>query len=211
MEDWLPSERSQTIKAGAAHPGPARLRPAGPEPAPVGSARPEPARAEATRPEPARGPAGGGVATREPTGTGGRPRLTEALTSRMGSRPRPQPAARPTQRVIRRDLMVRRVDPWTVLKISLVFYSCLLVVVMLANAVLWAFIARIGLIETVTDVAGDLNIALAINTGNILQSTFLLGVLAVIFWSAVNVFLAFLYNLIADLIGGIRIDLAEDE
>jgi hypothetical protein len=107
--------------------------------------------------------------------------------------------------------MVRRVDPWSVLKISLVFYSCMLIIVMLANAVLWAFIARLGLIEQATEIAGALNISLTINTGNILQATFLLGVLGVIFLSAGNVFLAFLYNLVADLIGGIRIDLAEDE
>ena len=165
------------------------------------SANPGPTRGADTR---------GGVVTREPTSSG-RPRLADALTSRMSSRPRSQPPSRPTQRVIRRDLMVRRVDPWTVLKISLVFYSAMLIIVMLANAVLWAFIARIGLIESVTTVAEALNISLTINTGNILQATFLLGVLGVIFWSAVNVFFAFLYNLVADLIGGVRIDLAEDE
>lgn len=135
-----------------------------------------------------------------------RPRFTEAL-SRAGAGPAP----RPTHRLIRRDLMVRRVDPWTVLKLSLVFYSCMLIIGMLANAILWAFIARLGLIEQVTEIAGALNIALTINTGNILQATFLVGVLGVIFMSSVNVFLAFLYNLVADLIGGIRIDLAEDE
>ncbi|HSJ46779.1 MAG TPA: DUF3566 domain-containing protein [Euzebyales bacterium] len=118
---------------------------------------------------------------------------------------------RPTRRLIRRDIMVRRVDPWSVLKISVVFYTCMLVIAMLANAVFWAFITRLGLIDQVTDIAGALNIALRINTGNILRAFFLIGVLGVIFWSAVNVFLAFLYNLVADLIGGIRVDLAEDE
>jgi Transmembrane domain of unknown function (DUF3566) len=180
MEDWLPSERS----------------------APTTS-KPRPNRAAPNR----AGSNRTGVAT-EDRANDSRPRLTEALTSRMGARPA---TSGPRQRLIRRDLMVRRVDPWTVLKISLVFYSCMLIIVMLANAVLWAFIARLGLIQQVTQIAGELNIALSINTGNILQATFLLGVLGVIFWSSVNVFLAFLYNLVADLIGGVRIDLAEDE
>jgi hypothetical protein len=148
-----------------------------------------------------------GVATEDRTNAS-RPRYTEPLAPRRGPS---QPAPRPRHRLIRRDLMIRRIDPWTVLKISLVFYSCMLIIVMLANAILWAFIARLGLIQQVTEIAGALNIALTVNTGNILQATFLIGVLAVIFWSSVNVFLAFLYNLVADLIGGLRIDLAEDE
>ncbi|HEX6255340.1 MAG TPA: DUF3566 domain-containing protein [Euzebyales bacterium] len=113
--------------------------------------------------------------------------------------------------MIRRDIMVRRVDPWSVLKISVVFYAVMLIITMLSNAIFWAFVNRLGLIDQVTEIAGALNIALRINTGNILRATFLVGVLGVIFASAVNVFLAFLYNLVADLIGGIRIDLAEDE
>ncbi|HSK90305.1 MAG TPA: DUF3566 domain-containing protein [Euzebyales bacterium] len=184
MEDWLPSERSApTISRSRSSSGAGRSG---------GRTGSRPA-----------------VATEDRT-TDSRARFTEAFTSRMNARPRPA-GSRPTHRLVRRDLMVRRVDPWSVLKISLVFYSCMLIIVMLANAVLWAFITRLGLIEQVTEIAGALNIALTINTGNILQATFLLGVLGVIFWSSVNVFFAFLYNLVADLIGGVHIDLAEDE
>lgn len=158
----------------------------------------------------AKEPTSGGVATRD-VGDTRRQRLTQAVTTRTRqASARPQ-NVRPTRRVVRRDIMVRRVDPWSVLKISVVFYTCMLVIGMLANAVFWAFITNLGLIDQVTEIAGALNIALRINTGNILRAFFLVGVLGVVFWSAVNVFLAFLYNLVADLIGGIRIDLAEDE
>ena len=198
MDDWLPSERSTQTRTFAEPgvPDPSRDRAGG------GQSR------QATR---------GGVATRTipEDGDGRRQRFTDMVTSRARARARgasTRPAStRPTRRMIRRDIMVRRVDPWSVLKISVVFYAVMLIITMLSNAIFWAFVNRLGLIDQVTEIAGALNIALRINTGNILRATFLVGVLGVIFASAVNVFLAFLYNLVADLIGGIRIDLAEDE
>lgn len=144
-------------------------------------------------------------------GDGRRQGISDVVTSKARAMTTRPTNTRPTRRVIRRDIMVRRVDPWSVLKISVVFYSSILIITMLANAIFWAFIARLGLIDQVTEIAGALNIALRINTGNILRATFLVGVLGVIFGSAVNVFFTFLYNLVSDLIGGIRVDLAEDE
>jgi hypothetical protein len=194
MDDWLPSERSTQTRtvAGAGVGDPSRDR--------VGRAQ----SGETAR---------GGVATRAipEDGDGRRQRFTDVVTSRARSAATRPTNTRPTRRMIRRDIMVRRVDPWSVLKISVVFYTVMLIITMLSNAIFWAFVNRLGLIDQVTEIAGALNIALRINTGNILRATFLVGVLGVIFASAVNVFLAFLYNLVADLIGGVRIDLAEDE
>lgn len=141
-------------------------------------------------------------------GTRQRNGFTETIAAKVRPRPQTRP---PAQRLVRRDIMIRRVDPWTVLKISVVFYTCILIIGVLANAVLWAIIGQLGLIDQITELAQTYNVALTIRTGNILQAVFLLGVLGVVFWTAVNVFLAFLYNLVADLIGGIRVDLAEDE
>jgi hypothetical protein len=33
----------------------------------------------------------------------------------------------------------------------------------------------------------------------------------VVLWSGINVFMSFLYNLISDLVGGLRVTLADDE
>ena len=195
MADWLPSERSNATDKTFSEPGSTKRA--------AGRLR----RTEDTATRDV------GVATQEPT-DGRRQRFTETVTARAraaAATTARQQAVRPARRLIRRDIMVRRVDPWSVLKISVVFYTCMLIIAMLANAVFWAFITRLGLIEQATEIAGALNIALTINTGNILRAFFLVGVLGVIFGSAVNVFFAFLYNLVADLIGGIRIDLAEDE
>ena len=38
---------------------------------------------------------------------------------------------------------------------------------------------------------------------------FLLGCVFTVVWSVINVFIAFLYNLISDIVGGIEVTLAE--
>lgn len=107
--------------------------------------------------------------------------------------------------------MIRRVDPWSVLKLSLVFYFFLLLVGMLGLALLWGLVAQLGVVDQGLAFLETLNFEVELNMGNIARALFLVGVLQVILLTGVNVFLAFLYNLVSDLIGGLRVTLAEEE
>ncbi len=117
----------------------------------------------------------------------------------------------PPRQVVRQAATISRVDPWTVLKLSLIFYFCFLLVVMLGLTIFWAVLMRLGVIEGLTSFLDKLQLTLVINGGNIARAIFLLGVLNVILWSGVNVFLSFLYNLVADVLGGLRIELDAEE
>lgn len=118
---------------------------------------------------------------------------------------------RTVRRLVRREAVVRRVDPWSVLKLSLIFYVCLLAVAMLALTMFWAIVNRIGLLDTVLGFLADLQLEVQLNGGNIARAVLLIGLLHVIVLSGINVFLAFLYNLVADLVGGFKVTLAEEE
>lgn len=139
-----------------------------------------------------------------------RPRRVRNGTVAQVSSPPPRERVR-TGQVVRRRATVRRVDPWSVLKLSVIFYFCLLLVVMLGLTVFWSVILRIGIIDTMTDFLNDLQLTLVINGSNIARTMFLLGLLNVVLWTGINVFMAFLYNLVADLLGGLRVELASEE
>jgi hypothetical protein len=140
-------------------------------------------------------------------------------TRPASQRPRPAPAAkaqpRPRPRtgrqIVRRKVMVRHVDPWSVLKLSLIFYFCVLLVVMLGLAVFWSVVNRLGVIDQALGFLLELNLEVTINAGNIGRAIFLIGLLNVALFSGINVFLAFLYNLVSDLLGGLRLTLAEED
>jgi hypothetical protein len=132
---------------------------------------------------------------------------------------RPKKLTRRERRQLRRlrarkvKRVVRHVDPWSVLKVSLLFYFCLFVVLMVAGVVLWNVAAAAG---TIADIEGFFKDAGAFQTFSfdgftIFRASLLVGLILVIAGTAFNVLLAVLFNLISDLMGGVRITVIEEE
>lgn len=111
----------------------------------------------------------------------------------------------------RRRMTVRRIDPWSVLKFGFVVNVCLLVIVLLGLGILWLAIAQLGIVDQFCGLATDVGFQGCVLDGSTLfWILFLLGGLWVVIQTALYVFLSFLHNLIADLVGGITIGVVEE-
>jgi hypothetical protein len=117
---------------------------------------------------------------------------------------------------------IRRISPWSVLKVSLVIYFCLLLVALVGMAILFAVLDSAGIIDDVEEFLtviwggsepatgpGQPGATFEVDFGFVMRILFLVGVVSTALWSAFTVFLAFLYNLIADLLGGVEVTLVE--
>jgi hypothetical protein len=112
----------------------------------------------------------------------------------------------------RARLVIRKIDPWSVLKFSLLFYFCLLLIMLLGSAIIFAILKAFGVISNLEKLIRDLSdAAFTISGGAIFRWLFLFGLLGAVIGSAVTVFFAFLYNLIADVVGGIEVSVSERE
>ena len=108
--------------------------------------------------------------------------------------------------MIRRRLTLKRVDPWSVLKFGFVVNIAFMLVAMLGFWILWIVVGRLGLVDQFCDSVGTIVLDLqecSLNGGNIFRTLLFLGLLGVVVQTGIMVFGAFLYNLIADLTGGL--------
>jgi hypothetical protein len=111
----------------------------------------------------------------------------------------------------RARVVVRRVEPWSVLKFSLLFYFCLMLVFLFALLILYWVLGLIGVLDSLSSLLGNLlGVAdFRIDGFWIFSRLFLIGAVGVVVWSLVNLFVALLYNLVSDLVGGVQITLSE--
>ena len=99
------------------------------------------------------------------------------------------------------------------MRLSLLFYGCLLVVFMVAGALLWAVGTATGSIDNVERFIKEL-LALdsfAFDGAKLLQSTIIVGMVLVLLGTGANVLMAVLYNLTSDVVGGIEVTVLEEE
>jgi Transmembrane domain of unknown function (DUF3566) len=110
-------------------------------------------------------------------------------------------------------VIVRKVGPWSVLKFSLLFYFCVMLVVLLALIILYQVLASVGVIESFEDFLSELfatgDERFTVNGRWLFNWAFYIGIFFVIMGSLINLFISFLYNLISDVVGGVEVTLTE--
>lgn len=111
----------------------------------------------------------------------------------------------------RSRLIIRRVDPWTVLKFSVLLYLSMYFVVLVAGIVLWLVATATGVRGNIESFVGELIASdrFKFEADQILRSSVIGGALLVVIGSAANVLMAVLFNLISDVVGGIGIGVEE--
>lgn len=118
----------------------------------------------------------------------------------------PAPARSRQARVV-----LRKLGPWSVLKISFLFYLCVMVVIIGAMMILYAILGAIGSLDSLTRLIRDLfaDQSFEIHGGWLFSRGLAIGLALVVLWTLINVFVVFLYNLLSDVVGGIEVTLSE--
>jgi hypothetical protein len=121
-------------------------------------------------------------------------------------RPKPSSPARSRQARV----VVRKVGPWSVLKISFLFYLCVMVVIIGAMMILYAILGAIGVLDNTAFLVelgfGD---DFKIHGDWLFSRGLAIGLGLVVLWTLINVFIVLMYNLLSDIVGGIEVTLSE--
>ncbi|MEZ0053713.1 hypothetical protein ABIA30_004746 [Mycobacterium sp. MAA66] len=153
------------------------------------------------------------------------PRTPPRRTAERESRSADSPAsARPAARVrvssrqqgpLRASMQVRRFDPWSVLKVSLVLSVAMFFVWMIAVAFLYLVLGGMGVWSKLNSNVGDLLTngggggGELVSSGTIFGGAALIGLVNIVLMTAMATAAAFIYNLTTDLVGGIEVTLAD--
>ena len=111
-------------------------------------------------------------------------------------------------------VVLSQIQPWSVFKFSLLFYFCLMLVFLFALLILYWVLSVIGVLDSLSNLLttiglGNRRTGFEFNGFYIFSRLFLFGLIGVMVWSLVNLFVALLFNLVADVVGGINVTLSE--
>jgi hypothetical protein len=189
-----------------------------PAPAHEPDAPPRGERAETVRPE--------AYASELPDLSGPTPRTTQQRKP-AAERPSSEPVSRTTatSRIqagtrytgpVRASMQIRRIDPWSTLKVSLVVSIALFFVWMIAVAFLYLVLGGMGVWSKLNSNVGDLLTSASgstggelVSSGTIFGGAALIGLVNIVLLTAMATCGAFIYNLITDLVGGVEVTLAD--
>ncbi|MFI9008656.1 DUF3566 domain-containing protein [Actinosynnema sp. NPDC053489] len=138
-------------------------------------------------------------------GANGRPAAATPTARRPGRGPR------------RASLQVKRVDPWSVLKLALVLSVALFFVWLVAVGVLYGVLNGMGVWDKINNTANDLlqgnepSGDPLISAGRVFGVAAIVGAVNIVLFTALATVGSFVYNVSADLAGGLEVTLSERE
>ncbi|WP_433635419.1 DUF3566 domain-containing protein [Nocardia sp. CA-120079] len=117
---------------------------------------------------------------------------------------------------LRATVQIRRIDPWSTLKISLVISVAMFFVWMLAVGLLYIVLEGMGVWErlnsTFTDmVSSDSGSVGLVDAGSVFGYAGVIGLINVVLFTALATVGVFIYNQCCDLVGGIQVTLADPD
>ncbi|TQM81945.1 transmembrane protein DUF3566 [Saccharothrix saharensis] len=126
-------------------------------------------------------------------------------------------ARRPGRGPRRASLQVKRVDPWSVLKLALVLSVALFFVWLVAVGVLYGVLNGMGVWDKINSTANDLlqgnepSGDPLISAGRVFGVAAIVGAVNIVLFTALATVASFVYNVSADLAGGLEVTLSERE
>ncbi|WP_420810129.1 DUF3566 domain-containing protein [Halopolyspora algeriensis] len=126
-------------------------------------------------------------------------------------------ARRPSRGPRRASLQIRRVDPWSVLKLALVLSVAMFFVWMIAVAVLYGVLGGMGVWDQLNGTFSDLTQPEntigepLISAGRVFGAASIVGAVNIVLMTALATVGAFIYNVAADFAGGAEVTLSERE
>ena len=115
-------------------------------------------------------------------------------------------------RVRRVTRVVRHVDPWSVFKIAIIANLLIYVIVLVAGVLLWNVAYATGTVDNVERFFESFGwSSFEFNGGEIYHSGWTGGLFLVIGFTGLAVLAATMFNLITDLVGGMRFTVLEEE
>ena len=118
-------------------------------------------------------------------------------------------------RVNRVRRIIRKVDPWTVLKVTLVLNFIVSLTLVLGLSILWVLLVNAGVPQGLEDIARrlallDQDASLVGNIETLFTSVVSLAAVYMLTQTALATVGAFFYNLVSDLVGGIEVVVLEE-
>ena len=116
------------------------------------------------------------------------------------------------RRVRKVTRVVRHVDPWSVFKIAIIANTVLYVTLLTASVLLWNVAYATGTIENLERFFESFGWqSFTFNGGEIYHAVWIAGLFGVLGLTGLTLLFATLFNLITDLIGGVRFTVLEEE